>query len=375
MPDTTSVEFDLHGIVGIRLIDATRRDIAKVERQLGPLRATLTRDPDIVVRFVDTIETGPLHYVGLGQTGFNEDGFFVLQGKANTPARALIPFEHVGSRPEIVCERALPAVPHLLAIINLTALDKGVLPLHASAFVLDSLGVLVTGWAKSGKTESLLACMRQGASYVGDEWVYLPGDGSMLGVPEPIRLWAWHLDQMPEILASRTRAERTRLSAWKSAAALTKAAATSAIPGGSLFRKGAPIVARQAYVQIPPADLFGPEAIRLRGSLDAVVLVLSSESADIVVEDAGPSEVAGRMAASLADERTDVMACYTQFRYAFPERRSATIDSAEALESELLHKILAERPAAKVSHPYPCDIAELGRAVLSAARGVAKAPL
>ena len=142
-----------------------------------------------------------------------------------------------------------------------------------------------------------------------------------------------------------------------------------------MFRKGAPIVARQAYVQIPPADLFGAEAIRLQGSLDALVLVLSSESPDIVVENAGPTEVAERMAASLADERSDVMACYTQFRYAFPERRSAAIDSAEARERELLHELLAERPAAKVSHPYPCDIAELGRAVLSAARGVAKAPL
>jgi hypothetical protein len=134
---TQSYDFDLHGIVGIRLLGATRADLATVARQLGPLpRTDLTREPDLTIRFVDRATSEPLTYVGLGDTGYNDEGFFVLRGKGAVDAKALIPFADLGKQPQIVCERAMPSVPHLLAFINLTAVARGVLPLHASAFTM-----------------------------------------------------------------------------------------------------------------------------------------------------------------------------------------------------------------------------------------------
>jgi hypothetical protein len=365
--DPSGLDFDLHGVVGIRLVDASAADVATVRRQLGPIAKPLDREPDITVRFVDRATTKPLTYVGLHQGGFNDDGFFVLQGKGGVAAKARIPFDHIGTRPEFVCERAMPAVPHLLAFINLTALTKGVLPLHASAFTVGGTGVLVTGWAKSGKTESLLACINQGAKYVGDEWVYLTADRQMLGIPEPIRLWAWHLDQLPDLAGARSRGERLGLSAWKAMGAMATSMSRSTLPGTGLLRRGAPVIERQAHLQIPPEELFGADAVTLRGSLDAVVLVLSHESPHIVIESTSPAEISGRMAASLADERARFMADYRQFRYAFPQTENATVQSVDTLEADLLAGLLDRLPSAKVLHPYPCDIAALGRAVQSAA--------
>jgi hypothetical protein len=371
---TASYDFDLHGIVGIRLLGATRADLATVARQLGPLRADLGRDPDLTIRFVDRLTTEPLTYVGLGDTGYNRDGFFVLRGKGGVPAKALVPFADLGHQPQIVCERAMPSVPHLLAVINLIALGKGVLPLHASAFTIGELGVLVTGWAKSGKTESLLAAMGAGGRYVGDEWVYLAPDGRMFGLPEPIRLWSWHLDQLPEILGARPREERMRLAAWKTAAAVARTGATSRLPGSGIVRRGAPVIARQAYLQIPPEELFGADRVVLQGPLDSVVLVHSHAAPEIVTGEAGPTEVSGRMLASLADERAMFMTHHRQFRYAFPGHQTKDVDAAPEREARLLSALFDGRPAATVAHPYPCDIAELGDAVLSAAREVARPP-
>ncbi len=366
-------DFDLHGIVGIRLLDATPADVATVTRQLGPLHADLDREPDLTIRFVDRAGTKPVSYVGLGDTGFNRDGFFVMKGRGGVAAKARIPFGEIGNRPQIVCERAMPAVPHLLAFINLTALSHGVLPLHASAFTIDSLGVLVTGWAKSGKTESLLAAMSEGGSYVGDEWVYLTPDRQMFGLPEPIRVWAWHLDQQPALLRGRPREERMRLSAWKAAATVARAGLTPHLPGSGLVRRGAPVIERQAYLQVPPTQLFGADRVALRGHLDSVVLMLSSSEPGITTGAAGPTEVSGRMLASLADERAPFMAHYRQFRFAFPGHASAVVDTAHEAEARLLSALFDGRPAARVVHPYPCDIAELGRTVLSAAHVVAQA--
>jgi hypothetical protein len=363
----TVQDFDLHGIVGIRLLDPTVGDIAKVQRQLGPLQATLDRDPDITIRFVDRATTKTVTYAGLNEGGFNEDGFFVLQGRDGVVAKVLLPFEQIGHDLHISCERAMPMVPDLLAIINLIALTKGVLPLHASAFSIEGTGVLITGWAKAGKTETLLGCMNQGARYIGDEWVYLTPDGSMLGLPEPIRLWAWHLEQFPEILQARRRRDRMRLSVWNRAA-LSAGRLSRMFPGAGLLRKGTPVITRQAYLQVPPEELFGAGAMQLQGPLDVVVLVLNHDSPEIVSQPVTPTEIAGRMAASLATERAQFMEHYEQFRYAFPDRVSDVVEHAHETESALLRRVLEGRPATKVLHPYPCDITELGNAVMSAVR-------
>lgn len=376
---TRGADFDLHGLVGIRLLDASPADVAMVRRQLGPLQRPLDREPDITVRFVDRATTEPMRYVGLGTGGFNADGFHVLRGRGGDAPKATIPFDRIGQRPEIRCETRMPAVPHLLAIINLTAAAKGVLALHASAFTMhstghspgSSTGVLVTGWSKAGKTEALLGCMSQGAEYVGDEWVYLPGDETMLGLPEPIRLWSWHLHQVPHLLRQRPRGDRMRLSAWHRAEKAANRAADTALPGAGLLQRGAPVIGRQAYLQVPPDELFGAAAVALRGRLDAVVLLVNHEAPQTVVEPVDGSEVSARMAASLATERASFMDHYHQFRYAFPGSPSPVVEAAEATDRSLLSSVLDGRPAAQVLHPYPCDLAELGRAVLSGAKAQA----
>jgi hypothetical protein len=370
---TGHCDFDLHGVVGLRVLDATDRDLESVRRQLGLPPVTLTREPDVTVRFVDRVSTGPLTYVGLDETGFNEDGFVVLKGNGGRPDRAMVPFDAIGDRPEVRCERGASAVPHLLAILNLTALAKGILPLHATAFTLHGQGVLVTGWSKGGKTETLLAAAAHGAHYVGDEWVFLTSDGTMWGLPERIRLWSWQLDQFPEILSARSRGDRRRLRVWRAMATSARAAArlSSRAPfegAAELARKTVPVLERQSYVRVPPADLVGRGRVALTGRLDAVVLVMSSSAEAITTRQAAPLEVSGRMAASLAEERAPFMAHYRQFRFAFPGRSSDLVERSEALEARLLADLFDRRPAAVVTHPHPCDIEALGDAVLTAAK-------
>lgn len=360
-------DFDLHGIVGIRLLDATPGDVATVRRQLGPIESPLEREPDITVRFVEALETGPLTLVGVGDSAFDHDNFFLLSGRGGAQGRACVPFDRMARGIEVVCERRLSAVPHLIAMVNLTALTKGVLPLHATAFTSGSTGVLVTGWSKGGKTEALLACMSEGAEYVGDEWVYLTDDGRMLGLPEPIRIWSWQLDQVPALRRSRSARERAKLTAWGAAAGLAaRVGSRRRLPGSSLVRRAQPALGRQAYLQIPPSDLFGPDKVSLQGHLDAVVLVMSHEDPRTVTRATYPGEVVQRMLASLEEERSALMTHYRHFRYAFPDRDNPVLDNATELDSKLLSDLLEGRPSVAVLHPHPCDIHLLGRTVTAA---------
>lgn len=366
-------DFDLHGIVGIRVLDASPADVATITRQIGPLAAPLDREPDITVRFVDRLpEPGRMTYAGWPDSAAAGDDFYLLRGKDGVAARTLLPVDAVGGRCNIVCERGGGPVPHLLAVMNITALTKGVLPLHASAFIYRGAGVLATGWAKGGKTETLLAFAARGAHYVGDEWVYLTPDGNMYGVPEPIRLWHWHVAQLPALRAALPRSTRARLGALPAIASSTAALAEamSGLPA-SVLRRAAPVLRRQAWVQVPPAQLFGHEAVALRGRLDHVVLVVSHDREEVSIEPIAGSQVASRMLASLEDERSTFLQMYRQFRFLFPERRAAVVDQASDIESRLLRHLLSDRPAHLLRHPYPVrleSLVEPVESVLAASR-------
>ena len=346
-----AIDYDLHGIVGVRLVGADPAEASAVDRQLGGMRGALRRAPDIVVRFVDRVEVaGPVRLLGAGEAGFGADAFLLLRGRRKARARVRIDVDRIGERCEIVAERGLRGVPLLIAIANVTALARGVLPLHASAFVVGSTGVLATGWSKGGKTEAMLAFMARGARFVGDEWVYVTADGRVHGLPEPIRLWDWHLRQLPEVRARIGSRERARLRVLDAAAGLARRRGAD---------RAAALVEGQLHADAPPARLFDPAAIALAGVADRVFLMRSWERPDIRVSPVDGTEVAARMAASLRYERAPLLQCYEQFRYAFPDRANPHIEAAPAREDALLHGILGDRPAHAVDHPYPVRFGEL----------------
>ena len=352
------VDYDLHGIVGIRLLGASESDVAAVTAQLGPIRAVLDRDPDVVIRFVDRLPVSNLRYLGREEAGFTDDAFLVLRSK-KARARVQIPVEEIGGRCEIVCESGLPAVPLLIPIVNVTALAKGVVPVHAAAFIHRGRGVLVTGWAKGGKTESLLGFMSHGAEYIGDEWVYVSADGRRLhGIPEPVRIWDWHLDDLPGYRSLLSRRERTKLRVVRAAVRADRLRPRrSRHPGPpSPFARAMSLVEQQAWVLIDPARLFGSDSCPLEGSFDKLFLIASHESPEVRVSQADPLDVARRMVFSHQHERLELISHYLMYRFAFPGRSNAVLEDAEASQRAALERAFAGKEAYIVAHPYPAPI-------------------
>jgi hypothetical protein len=195
---------------------------------------------------------------------------------------------------------------------------------------------------------------------VGDEWVYLTPDGRMHGVPEPIRLWNWHVEQLPDLRAQLPRTTRARLRSLPAAASSVASlgARLRGLPA-SVLRRTAPVLRRQAYVQVPPAQLFGADALALHGRVDHVLFVVSHDRDEVSVEPIAGGSVAGHMLASLEEERGPLLAAYRQFRFLFPDRRSGAIDDAPAIERRLLQQYLGDRPAHLLRHPYPVDLGSL----------------
>jgi hypothetical protein len=356
-----AVDFDLHGVVGVRLLGASESDLRAVQEQLGLPPGALSREPDVTIRFSERLHLPRLRLLGLDDAGFTDDAFVLLRGRHKSRVRVQVPMAEVGGRCEIACESGLPAVPLLIAIVNLTALGKGVLPLHACAFVHRGTGVVVTGWAKGGKTETLLGFMARGATYVGDEWVYLSADGRRVhGIPEPLTVWDWHLDDVPEYRTRLTPAERARQRAVRAAHAADRRAKGAP---ARLLRRALPVLEGQAAVQVEPGRLFGPGRYAPEAPFDALVLTMSHEDAATTVEEIDPGEVARRMVSSLQYERLDLLAAYHKYQFAFPGSKNPNIEQAGERQKELLERALAGKPAWVVAHPYPVPVDAVVRAM------------
>jgi hypothetical protein len=357
MHESSTVDYNLHGLAGIRLLDAAPGDVAAVDRQLGPIRGKFEGDPDLIVRFVDRLDLhGPITLLGLDDAGFTEDAFLVLRSKHKAKARVKLPLEQIGTPgAEITCERGLPAVPLLIACLNLTVLGRGALPLHASAFLHRDRGIVVTGWSKGGKTEAILAFMAHGARFVGDEWIYVEPDGSRVhGIPEPMRVWDWNLRQLPEVRDRLSRGERGRLNGLRTATTLAR---------GRRGRRVAKLLEGQRHIDIAPERLFDGSDVALSAPFDRLFLVASREDPATVARPADPEDIARRMAASLDYEREPLRQVYAQFRFAFPDRRNALLEDAAQREQALLLQVFAGKPAFAVDHPYPVDLARLFEAM------------
>jgi hypothetical protein len=366
-PRIDPVDFDLHGLAGVRVVDGDDSDVAVVARQLGPIPRVLTRAPDLTIRFVDRlVPSSRMRYLGAREAGWADDGFYILKSRKK-PAMVRLPIERIGEPCEVVCQRGLPAVPYLIAMLNLAVLANGALPIHAAAFELDGRGVLVTGWSKGGKTELLMAATRAGARYIGDEWVYLTADGSMYGIPEPVRLWDWHLEQLPDVRARLGRVDRLKLGMLPLAGRLDRAVPQTlrrSLPGRTLSR-AVPVIDDQRRVDMAPERLFGPLG-PLSGRLDHILFVVAAAGDAIDVEAIPAADVARSMTFSLIHERLDLVAIYLQARFAFPALANPRLDELETVQRERLTAFLADRPAHRIVHPYPVDFG----AFLDAARRV-----
>jgi hypothetical protein len=377
-------DFNLRGALRVRLQNASEREAGMVERQLGPIQVPVEGEPDLFIAFVDRLPEPPeLRFIGLNDAAYIdtdlEQSFYILKGKNKARVKVSIPFHQIDRPMTIACERGLSSIPLLVPLINMLLLSKGILALHASAFSYQGQGALITGWAKGGKTEILLAFTSEGASYVGDEWIYLPaanGDssdnsqavsslspGSMFGIPEPIRVWNWHLDSLPHYRARLKRKDQLRL---QSLSALSGSMQWLAGPNSG--RRGAaarvaqrlrPVVDRQLFAHFPPQVLFGAEHCQESASLDQIFFTVSHNSDEIRVEAIDPNEISRRMLHSIAEEQNVLLSYYRKFRFAFPEKGNPWLDNLERIQQKHLLRVLNELPAFAVYHPYPVHIPRL----------------
>ncbi len=356
-----SIDLVVRGVVRVRLLDATPRDVDAVARQIGAERGEIGDVTDITIRFVEQHDTtSDICYLGLNDVAYDRNEFYVIRDK-----RMLrIPFEHIGRPCEVVCQRGRQSLALLSQIVNLTALRSGTLALHGAAFRYQDTNCLAIGWPRGGKTAALLASLDSGAEYIAAEWVFLGDEGrKMNGAAESIRVRNWHLKSMPEYRSRIGVGDRLRL---QSLAWLTRSIeyAGKILPS-RLVERLIRMQKQQLYIDVPAEDLIGSSVIPQTASLDKVLFVIKHNAPETVIRPIGTDELVQRLALMHQEERAGLMTYYRKFRFAFPNSRNEFLESADQLEFDLLQRSLAGKSAYMLYHPYDASLHSLAEAISS----------
>jgi len=348
------VDFDLHGIVGIRLINPGDNDVKIIRKKFEIIPGNLTYKPDLVISYVNELELSNLTFIGLNTAGYNKDGFFILSnGKDDVKIK--IPFEDIGLKQvKIVCESGSPDIPLLNHILNFIFLSKNFLPLHSTSFEYNGLGALVMGWAKGGKTETLFSFIKNGAKFVSDEVSLISDNGTeILGLKIPICIWDWQFKEIPDLMPKISFKTRLLFKSIYMFDGMNKRLHIG------LLDKALPLLKTQLNIKILPSIIFNSDTIISKTNLDIIILAMSHDSDELIVEPTTPQVVIDRMISSQEFERDYFLKYYNIFKFAFPNLRNEFLENINNLDYSLMKKALGDKKAFIVKHPYPVSFDKL----------------
>ena len=356
------VDYDLYGIVGIRLVNPAGSDVKSLSELYAGFRTELNREPDIIVNYKRNWDLGDISYVGLGEAAFNGDGFYVLTN-GKSPAKVKIPFEEIGNKCELICEQGIGSVPLLNYIIRLTFLKKKYLPIHASAFIYNDIGALVIGWSKGGKSEALFSFIKNGAKFIGDETVIISSDGKkMFGIPVPVSIWEWQFSEIKEMMPPLNRQKKILFKGVHFITNVYKLLSKSFLKNNSitkLIRDALPALKRQLNIRIKPEIIFDGKVQWELANLNRLVIIMSHNKNDITLNTYDREEIVDMMITSNLYELDYFYNFYSKFKFAFPGVKNDFLENIDKVYSDLLSAAVSGIDTYKVLHPYPVSFEKL----------------
>lgn len=90
--------------------------------------------------------------------------------------------------------------------------DEGVGLVHASGVRYNGETYIFPAWRHTGKTNTMLGLILDGASYISDDRVWVSEDGEVYGYPLPINMLPYNYNSFPEFELNRSYAYRNYIS-------------------------------------------------------------------------------------------------------------------------------------------------------------------
>lgn len=246
--------------------------------------------------------------------------------------------------------------------LQIAATGHDAVAVHGSAVVAEGNGIVVAGWSEAGKTETALALVEEGASFLSDKWTLVFGDGSLACFPISIGLRRWLLQYAPTLRSTLPRAARLQFAAAAAGEAATRATAGLARRGGvaaATQAAAADLVALAQRASLSPSQLsaaYGQPPPTGRAQLSALVLLTTSSEGAPRAELRDGAWAARRLARSATYERRDYLSLLDRARYVGEGNSGADVARLiEEREERHLASVLGSARVIETRTPFPTD--------------------
>ena len=358
--------FDIAERLAVGLDGFGDRDLAALTAQLDPYRAgSRPANPDVVVaggaRFAAPL-SDLQRDAGDGRlTATDGERFYLFAGDA----RCAVPPPAGPAPARFELEPGFPvarAFRRLVRPAMAVALHgRGAVAVHAAAVCLEGRGVLVAGWSESGKTETALALVERGATFLSDKWTVVGEDGTAAAFPISVGVRGWALAHLPRLRAALGAGPRARFAA----AGIARAAA-SRVPGGHALDRTVGAADRVALAPSAVRRAYGHDGdggAPWRVPLGAVAVLRTVPGPGVRAWRADPARAAERLARTADFERRGLFELHDRACWALPDRDPGV--RARVLEHEraALAAVLERTGVIEVEAPFPTDPGPVAAAI------------
>ncbi len=235
--------------------------------------------------------------------------------------------------------------------------------LHSAAVELDGRAVLVAGWSESGKTETALALVEQGARFLSDKWTFLTDDRGASVFPITVGIRGWVLRYLPRLNAALGSRPRTRLRVAAGMRTITRPAARGLVAGARER-----LLTLADRIAVPPSTvrhLYGDDPRAPWQAPLAAVALLTTVPADGAVraQRADPAWAAARLAVTADFERRRIFELHDRARWSALEPDGELRHRLMLRERALLERVLADTVVIEVKAPFPTDPRPVAQAI------------
>lgn len=361
----STVGLVLHGQLRLTLCGPSQQDVQTVIRATGACEDSNTDPPDVEIHFTANA-TADLVWKQMGERDALAAGkrFAIAPADTASPVEVKLPGDQDRAPYRLTYPTGIRRrLPLLRSMINRKCVDKQMLGIHATAFTLSGRGYLACGWPRGGKTGVMLAYLLQGAEYLAAEWVYVGSNGrTMHGVPEPLRLRDWHLQQGAKRLENVAFGDRLRMLGSRAAAKTT--AGIAGLTGrfwprlGRSLRKLAAALDRHRYIDRPAAAWLGKELRPRSAPLDTLLFVGTHTGTDIRVTPLTAAVAKRRLVALQDEDLNDLTTVYRRWSYAMSDPADCR-DQFERKRDALFDRLLEDKAIYAVDHPHNVNLTDL----------------
>jgi hypothetical protein len=245
--------------------------------------------------------------------------------------------------------------------LQLAAARHDAVAVHGSTVIADGKGIVVAGWSETGKTETALALVERGATFLSDKWTLVFADGSLACFPITIGVRRWLLRYAPTLRRRLPRAARLQFAAAAAGEAAARLTASLARRGGvvaATHAAAAELATLAQRASLSPSQLsaaYDQPPPTTREPLGALVLLTTTLDGQPHAEPRDPTWAARRLARSASYERRDYLILAERARYIRDSEDTDLTRLIEEREEKHLSSVLRSARVIEVRAPFPTD--------------------